>query len=131
VTTDGTVIVDTATRLARCANPRIMSPVMVPVGGPYDGTFLPVEIGATYYGHGGDPERPGAMLAWVTSVHVLGRMQGARGGPVGDYRSLWYTTGPAGAGQPPAEWPDWVRAWAERHHPARGGVDNDPEGSYL
>lgn len=84
-------------------------------------TVEPVEASVYYYkARSGDGP-------WDTHVtaHVLARRVGKNATPVGEYLSASFTAANLDV------WPEWLRMWAELHHPERGGVDQDPEGSYL
>lgn len=69
---------------------------------------------------------PDGVTRWVVNVHVNLRVIGKAGRLVDDYRSRWFDDK-----TPAEEWPSWLRHAVDLYHPARGGPDQDPEGTYL
>jgi hypothetical protein len=93
-----------------------------------DGAFAPEQVRAVYHG-----SRAGAdgVMRWVVNAWVTGRRRGKTGRKVGDVMTLWYLVSPDQHPDERAHWPAWLVAWLEKYHPARGGLDLDPTGSYL
>lgn len=85
----------------------------------------PYSITANYNGRstGVDPHAP---IEWFVSVHVVGRLVGRSNRVTAEYRS-WFLD----SRTPADEWPQWIRTPVDLYHPARGGPDLDPTGSYL
>jgi hypothetical protein len=81
----------------------------------------PRQITAVYIG-----ATVGGRIDYRVSVHVETQVRGASGRLIDKYRSVFFTS-EMGADQ----WCPWVRLAVDLEHPARGGRDRDPEGSYL
>lgn len=82
----------------------------------------PYRITAVFIGQ----TSPRGVVDYRASVHVECRVRGKSGHLIDDYRSLYLTTE-----QDPDEWVGWIRTAVDLAHPARGGRDQDPTGSYL
>jgi hypothetical protein len=109
-----------------------------PIERPQRGQRLaPYRVTITYHGVTVDdadavPGIPAGGTYWVVNIHVSCWVIGKRGDrPTAEHASAWYATTSRDHPDDRADWPWWLVVFAERWHPARGGPDNDPEGSYL
>lgn len=90
--------------------------------------LAPYRVAITYHGVAVDQDD---TVSWVVNIHVSCWVMGARNRPTANHASAWYVATSRDHSDERDDWPAWLVAFAERWHPARGGPDNDPEGSYL